>query len=103
MPTYIIHKDGVYNLYSSVVDACYFVSGLTLAQLEAWYLEEYGINGMGDLPDRLERAHKKGTSCQLSEGLQRFLNCNRAGENEANLPYEEFVARFLTIRDKNDE
>jgi hypothetical protein len=98
MPTYIIHKDGVYNFYSSISDTCWFVSGITREQLEAVYKEEYGNSGMRDLPQRLERAHKKGTSCRLSPNLERFLICNRAGENESTLPFEEFVGRFLTIQ-----
>ena len=97
MPTYIIHKDGVYNFYSSISDTCWFVSGITREQLEAVYKDEYGNSGMRDLPQRLERAHKKGTSCRLSKSLRSFLVCNRAGEDEATLSYEEFVERFLTL------
>ena len=103
MPTYIIHKDGVYNFYSSVVDTCMFVSGLTLDQVKQWYKEEYGNHGMRDLPERLDRAHRKGTSCRLHSNLREFLVCNRAGKDEAELPYEEFVEQFLTIRASDDE
>lgn len=103
MPHYIIHKDGVYNFYSTVVDCPIFVSGLTLEQLKRYYKEEYGNQGMRELEPRLKRAQEVGTSSRIDRNLRACVRLNRAGENEANLPFNEFVAKYLTIRDDDDE
>lgn len=96
MPRYIIHKEGVYNLYSTVVDAPCYVHGLTLDQLKIAIEDERSQKGLDDLPERLERAHATGCSSFL-ETLEECIVTNRAGENETELSYEEFVNRFLTI------
>lgn len=46
MPTFIIHKDGAYNLYSTVSDGCHYEGALTLAQLHEVL--------PGDIEDRLK-------------------------------------------------
>jgi hypothetical protein len=97
MPQYIIHKDGVYNIYSTVVDAPFYEGGLTREQLEQIIREEQGEQGIRFLPERLERAHRKGTSSHIDDSLEGCVSCNRAGEKEAELPFDEFVRRFLTL------
>jgi len=96
MPRYILYKDGAYNVYSTIVDAPLLEYACTLEQLEHWYKEEYGNADLSDLQPRLERAHETGCSSR-SENLKECLSCNRAGENESELSFDEFVARFLTL------
>lgn len=97
MPTYIIHKDGVYNFFSTVVDAPYFVHGLTLEQVTEYTREKYGSDGLAELPFRLERAHANGCSARYEETLEEAIRLNRAGPNESRLSFEDFVAQYLTI------
>ena len=100
MPTYIIHKDGAYNFFSTVTDSCYFEPALTLDELKEWYESEFGRNGMRDLPRRLERAVSKGTSA-LGCSLESLISCNRCGEKEGRLSKAEFLRRYLTIPDEH--
>jgi hypothetical protein len=88
MPIFIIHKDGAYNLFSTVVDACHYEPALTLAQLHEVL--------PGDIDDRLKRAHFSGCS-GIDWTLGDCIETNRAGPQEARLPPDEFVRRFLTL------
>ena len=96
MARFIIHSGGKYNIYGTITDAPYFTEGCTLDQLKNWIKENEGQSGLDDLPPRLERAHRKGTSClDDDEDLYSTIICNRAGKNEKCLEFEEFVEQFL--------
>jgi len=96
MSKIICHHNGRYNLYSTIADGFCYVSSLTLEQIECLTKEEYGQSGLRELPERLERAHKFGSSSMFKEGLDSFLCCNRAGEKESHLTTEECIERFLS-------
>ena len=93
----ILHKDGAYNLYTTIADGACYESALTLEQLEEVIRFELGERGMSELPARLERAHKTGCSHRLGMTLAECISANRAGENESELSFDEFVARYLTL------
>lgn len=97
MPKLIIHKNGAYNLYSTVVDAPVYESALTIEQLIDVTFIELGISGLKDLPLRLGRAHKTGCSHVAGFTLEDCIISNRAGENESNIPVDDFIKRFLTL------
>ena len=97
MAALILHKDGAYNIYGTIADGPHFESALTLEQLTKVIKQEYGLVGLRELPQRLERAHRTGCSSMRGETLEGCIACNRAGKNEANMPVDEFVARFLTL------
>lgn len=94
----ICHHKGKYNVYSTVADGFYFESALSLERLQSWVQSEYGAKGLAELPARLERAHKNGHSSMvfIDEDLDRFLLCNRAGDNEKHLSTSECIKRFLS-------
>jgi hypothetical protein len=99
MAHYLIHHEGAWNVYSTIVDAPIFEEALTKEQLEEWYLEEYGRNGLTTIfPSRVERALSKGTSCQLSLDLRDCLKGNHAGLLDAELSFDDFIAKFLTLK-----
>jgi hypothetical protein len=100
MPQLIIHKDGAYNIFSTVVDACHYEPALTLGELTEVIRFEQGQNGIDQLPARLERAHRTGCSSLGGETLEECICCNRAGPNESRLSFDDFVARFLTLPTK---
>lgn len=93
MPQFIIHKDGVFNLYTSVSDGAIYVSGLTEEQLHEHFRREYGESGLRALPPRLERARTKGTSAIMYDSLEELVS-----GNSEKLSAEEFIAKYLTIR-----
>jgi hypothetical protein len=97
MPQYIIHKDGAYNIFATVVDAPYFDSALTLEELKEYTKEEYGKEGLRQLDDRLERAHSKGCSAFNDIDLEDCISGNRAGPGESEMPFDEFIAKYLTL------
>lgn len=97
MPSYIIQKNNVFNIYTTVADGCYFESGLTLEQLKEWYEFEYGKRGMVDFDQRIERCMVKGTSSLIDNSLEDCVSLNRAGPRETRLSFQEFVDKYLTI------
>ena len=82
MSELIIHRNGVYNIYSSVSDGPYFESGLTIEQLTLWTKEKYGNVGLERLPGSLERAHLKGSSGLSGRTLADTIASNVEGLTE---------------------
>lgn len=97
MPQLILHKDGAYNLYTTVADGACYESALTLEQLEEVLRFEGGQMAIDGLPVRLDRAHKTGCSALDGRTLEECIECNRAGPNETRLTVDEFVERYLTL------
>ena len=97
MPRLIVHKDGAYNLYTTVADGACYESALTLEQLKEIIRLEQGETGVLALPVRLDRAHRTGCSALDGQTLEECIKCNRAGPNEARLTVAEFVERYLTL------
>ena len=91
MPRFIIHKDGMYNEYTTIADGACWDGGLTLEELKRVLRPEIGT----EFGERLERAHKTGCS-GIGWSLDDCIACNRAGPNESRLSQDEFVARYLT-------
>lgn len=96
MPEYIIHKDGAYNFYTTVADGACYEGALTLHQLQLVVKRQWGQEGLDRLPDRLERAHRTGCSGR-DWTLDDCIETNRQGPNEAKMPREEFIRRYLTL------
>lgn len=96
MANVLCHYHGKYNFYTTVADGFCYVSSLTLEQVEQVVRDEYGQQGIDQLPDRLDRAHKNGHSALEGGTLEEFLCCNRAGENEEHLSFDECVTQFLS-------
>lgn len=97
MAELILHKDGAYNFYTTISDTACYESALTLEQLTEVIRLEYGQQGLRELPQRLERAHKNGCSSGLGETLAECIEGNKAGENYSELSFDEFVKRYLTL------
>ncbi len=97
MPNFIIHKDGAYNLYTTIADGVCYESSLTLEQLREVIGDEDGAQAFAALPERLERAHRTGCSALSGETLEECISCNRAGPGEATLSNDEFIRRYLTL------
>jgi hypothetical protein len=97
MGTYIIHKDGAYNIYTEISDGPYFEQALTLTQLEDYTRRMEGENGLAGLPRRLQRAHATGCSAIHTLTLEECIRNNRAGPREGQIPVDEFIRRFLTL------
>lgn len=97
MAEIILHHNGAYNMFSTIVDAPIFKSALTLEQLTQYIKEEYGRTAVEELPRRLERAHAKGTSAIYDDSLADTISANRSGPNEKRLSTKAFIAQFLTL------
>lgn len=93
----IIHKDGAYNLYTTIADGPCYERALTLEELTEVIRLDLGEQGLRELPARLERAHKSGCSHIGGWTLEECLSANRAGPNESRLPVAEFIATYLTL------
>jgi len=96
MSNIICHHNGRYNFYTTIADGFCYVSSLSVKQVQEVIKEKYGQDRLNKLPDRLERAHKNGHSGISDETLQEILCCNRAGDNEEHLTYDECIRRYLS-------
>lgn len=95
MPRYIIHKDGVFNVFSTIVDACIY-HPMHREQIEQWLAEQAATSEIARA-QVMERALQKGTSSTMYDSLEETVALNRAGPNETCIPFDEFVALFLTL------
>jgi hypothetical protein len=94
----IIHHNGVYNIWSTVMDSPLFVSGLTHQMVVDYIREKHGEEGLRMLPERFEQAHKSGCDdMRLGHTLEDLIACNRAGPNQSNMSKDEFLKKFFTI------
>lgn len=96
MTEIILHHNGRYNFYDTIMDCIRFESSISLEQLTELIRLEYGERGIDNLPERLERAHAFGHSDPGGGTLDEFLSINRAGEDEEQLTTEEVIKRFLS-------
>lgn len=96
MPRYIIKLDTPhgprYMEWSTVVDAP-VTYGVPLERFKAYYRERYGTEGMKELPERLERVERTGTSDMIGT-LDGLISCNRAGDKEEELTMEQIIERY---------
>lgn len=95
MTQIICHHKGRYNFYSTISDGFRYVSSLSLEQLTQLIEDEQGQSGIEKLPERLRRAHQKGSSA-LNSSLEELIEANRAGDNEEYLSLDECIRRFLS-------
>jgi hypothetical protein len=94
MGRFIAEFGGKYLEWSTVVDAP-LTNLMDLAELKAYLKSEYGQSGLDDLPTRLARVEKQGTSALNGVSKADLLHWNRAGEGESHLTTEaEVVARY---------
>lgn len=101
MGRYIIKLNEYYLEWSTIVDAP-VTFGMKRADFEAYYREMYGTEGSRDLPGRLERADKKGTSAHDHESAADVISGNRAGPNESKLTQDEIYRAYCLMKPIRD-
>lgn len=82
-----------YFEWSTVVDAP-VTYGMTLEELEAYIKDEYGRTGLKELPARMDRVEKYGTSYYPPKTVDELLVLNRAGDNEEGLTADEIYVKY---------
>lgn len=90
MPKFIIHHEGFFFEWSTIVDAP-TSKAMRRDEFVAWYRGLYGSEGVEQLPARLERAEKYGTSSHDHESARDMILGNRAGPNEEELSFESVI------------
>ncbi len=105
MPRYIIKIREKYFIWSTIVDAPITV-GMTKTQLEDYIKDEYGWQGLNELPERLKRVEEKGTSAlEIYNSMEETVKCNRAGNKEACLTideiYEKYAGQYENLKQSN--
>ena len=93
----ILHHKGAYNLYSTIVRAPCYDEALTLDELKESIEFQFGVDDLRDLPDRLARAHAKGTSCLQVLNLSDQIQDNQAGPGRSSLSIDAFIRQHLTL------
>lgn len=94
MARLIVEFGDRYLEWSTVVDAP-VTSLMTLDELTAHIEKKYGARGLAELPGRLARVAKFGTSSGLGTTKENLLRVNRAGDNESSITSEaEMAAQY---------
>lgn len=93
MGRFIVKLEDYYFEWSTISDRP-ATFGMKLDEFTRFYREEYGRRGMQELPARLERVEKCGTSSYDSETPEELFLCNRAGPNESKLSAEEIYKAY---------
>lgn len=99
MPRYIAKftdkksKKDFYLEWSTVVDAP-VTYGVSLEEFKKYYESAYGRKSMDELSDRLMRVEQKGTSSQIDDSVEELISCNRAGDGETELTYDQIVETY---------
>jgi hypothetical protein len=92
----LIGLNGKYNIFSTISDAPLYEEAFDEEELREVYRSEYGnASYLFDFEDRFGRCKAKGTSSRIDYDLKSTICCNRAGEDEAELSYDEFVGKYL--------
>lgn len=99
MPRYILKLDEWYFEWSTIVDAP-VTYRMTLNEFKEYYREEYGRQGMQDLPARLTRVEKQGTSAYPYTTADQLIQFNRAGDGETNISKELILEKYVIPEDK---
>lgn len=95
----IVEFGGKYLMWSTVINAP-VTCLMTREELEIHVMEEYGRNGLADLPRRMERVGKTGTSSLNGMTKADLMRLNLAGDNEAHVGTEaEMVERYTAPKD----
>ncbi len=93
MGTFIVKLHDYDVEWSTVVDAP-VTFGVKRDEFLAYYREQYGKVGMEELPQRLERVEKYGTSSWDRETPEDLFICNRAGPDEKKLTVSEIYRAY---------
>lgn len=97
MPRYIVHQDGWFFEWSTIVDAP-VTFGMKLDEFKEYYRDQYGAEGFRDLGERLDRALAKGTSSHMETGDELMDGYNRAGYRETYLTIPEIIRIYCEER-----
>ena len=84
----IIRIGEYYLEWSTIVDAP-VTYGMSLDDFKKHYRQQYGEQGMEELPARLERVEANGASWLSGKGAEDTILCNRAGPQETVLTKEQ--------------
>jgi hypothetical protein len=84
------HPERPYVEWSSIVDAP-ITRGMSVDELRAYVKEQYGNEGLRELPARLRRCEIDGTSSLRRESAEEVILCNRAGQGETRLTMAQIV------------
>lgn len=85
-----------YLEWSTLVDAP-VTDGMSLKEFKEYYKQEYGNQGMGQLPQRLAKVERTGCSAH-GETLDDVLRGNRAGDDERKLSKAEIFRKYCLER-----
>ena len=91
MGRYIIKIDDLYFEWATVVDSP-VTYGMTKDEMTEHIRYRYGQSGIEELPRRLDRVEKQGTSGLGT--LDELLEFNRAGDNEECLTKDEIYKKY---------
>lgn len=102
MGRFIVKLREHYLEWSTIVDAP-ITYGMTLDELKEYIRDEYGNEGMEQLPARLERLEAKGTSALHEQSAESAIWLNRAGPDESTLTMMGIYRHYCLDEPVQDE
>lgn len=97
MPRFIVHSDGWFFQWSTITDGPE-TWGMSRPDFEEFYREEYGRAGMAELPARLDRAEKFGSSLLRETSAEDVVSSNNAGYKGSSLTLAQIVQIYCVER-----
>lgn len=97
MPQYIVKLRGdgtdYFMEWSTIVDAP-VTHGMSWEEFEEYYRRKYREAGMAELPARMERVNKNGTSSLDQLTARQLISGNRAGSGETELTTAQIIDAY---------
>jgi len=92
-----------YLEWSTIVDAP-VTYGLILDEFKKYYKQEYGEQGMKELPERLKRVEENNIGAYPPfDNYSSYFEHNRAGENETTLNKEGILKKYCRLLTPNQK
>lgn len=102
MGRFLVHHDGLFLEWSTVVDAP-VTYGMTPEETRAYVLQRYGDEGAATVDSRMARAVERGTSCiSPPYTFADVVAGNRAGPDETELSKADLIRTYFERKDEQE-
>lgn len=92
MGNIILHKDGAWNVYTTVSDGAIFTTGVREQDVRDYYRETFGERGLWGLDREMDTARTKGSNSRMGETVADCARRNTQGVKGA-----AWIAQYLTL------
>ena len=98
--TIILHYNGRYNFYSTILGAPVLSNALNQDEINNQPGCTSGLPWYKDYKSKVRQAKKYGSSCKEPTSLVDAISLNRAGKDGEHIGVDEFISLFLSGDDE---